>query len=303
VMRVADIACYVAKEAGGNRIHLEPRSGDAPGMSSAVARRVTRLARAVDEGHFQLYAQAIVPLQPAPPPARTAPRYEILLRLPDGKGRVQAAAEFLPRAERASLLPAIDRWVVRETIALLGQWQRDYPDSELPACSINLSPSSLTDGRLIPLLEQQLAKQGVPARALCFEFAELAALTNLAGTLDFIGALRGTGCGVGLEDVGGGGVTSLTYLKTLPVDFLKLGGPLIHAIVADPVCASIVSAVNQIGLSVGAFTIAKEVGSADLLDKLRALGIGYAQGNAVAAPVPLADLNGRLLVPSAGDGH
>jgi EAL domain-containing protein (putative c-di-GMP-specific phosphodiesterase class I) len=271
-------------------------------MSKAAARRVTRLARAVDEGHFQLYAQAIVPLRPAVRPALPAPRYEILLRLPDGKGRVQAAAEFLPRAERASLMPAIDRWVVREAIALLGQWQRDYPDSELPGCSINLSPSALTDGRLIPLLEQQLARHGVPARTLCFEFAERAALANLAGTLDFIAGLRSAGCGVALDDVGGG-VTSLTYLKTLSVDFLKIGGPLVHAVVADPVSASIVGSVNQIGLSMGAFTIAKEVGSTEVLDKLRALGIGYAQGNAVAAPVPLADLNGRLLVPPAGDGR
>jgi len=299
VMRVADIACYVAKEAGGNRVHLERLGGDSPAMSKAMARRVTRLARAVDEGHFQLYAQAIVPLQPDHP-ARS--RYEILLRLPDGAGRMQAAAEFLPRAQRANLMPAIDRWVIRETIALLGQWQRDYPDSELPVCCINVSPSALADDRLASLVEQQLASHGVPAHALCFELPESAALASLARTLEFIAALRSTGCGLALEDVGSG-VTSLTYLKTLPVDFLKIGGALVRGIVADPVYASIVGSVNQIGLSMGIPTIAKEVGDTDTLDKLRALGIRYAQGNALAAPLPLTDSNGRLVLPPIGRGH
>ena len=98
-------------------------------------------------------------------------------------------------------------------------------------------------------------------------------------------------------------MTSLTYLKTLPVDFLKIGGALVRGIVADPVYASIVGSVNQIGLSMGIPTIAKEVGDTDTLDKLRALGIRYAQGNALAAPLPLTDSNGRLVLPPIGRGH
>jgi diguanylate cyclase (GGDEF)-like protein/PAS domain S-box-containing protein len=293
VLRVADAACYAAKEAGGNRIQLERLGSGSASMTRAMARRVTRLARAVDEGHFQLYAQAIIPLQAELP---NRPRCEILLRLPDGQGHLQAAADFLPRAERCNLMPAIDRWVLRETIALLGRWQREDPGSELPVCSINLSPSALADDRLVPLVEQHLTKQGVPSDALCFELSETAALANLARTLEFISGLRSLGCGVALEDVGNG-MTAFTYLKTLPVDFLKIGGHLIRGIVEDPVYASIVSAVNQIGRSLGILTIAKEVGSAATLEQVRMLGIGYAQGRALAFPTALTDSDGHLLKP------
>jgi diguanylate cyclase (GGDEF)-like protein/PAS domain S-box-containing protein len=290
VLRVADAACYAAKESGGNRTHLERLGSGSIGTSQALSRRVTRMARAVDEGHFQLYAQAIVPLQPEVP-ARS--RREILLRLPDGEGHLQAAADFLPRAERYNLMPAIDRWVVRETIGWLAEWRRDHPDAELPVCSINLSPSALVDDSLVALVLQQLGKHAIPPDALCFEVSETAVLGNLSQTLGFFSGLRSAGCAVALENVGNG-MASFAYLKTLPVDFLKIGGHFVRGVAADPVYASIVGAVNQIGLSMGILTIAKEVGSAAVLDKLRTLGIGYAQGNALTPPLPLIDADRSL---------
>jgi diguanylate cyclase (GGDEF)-like protein/PAS domain S-box-containing protein len=294
VLRAADAACYTAKDGGGNRVHLDKLGLDSVGMSQGIARRVTRLARAIDEAHFQLYAQPIVPLQPEHP---SRPHFEILLRLPDDQGRMQAAADFLPQAERYNLLPSIDRWVVRETIARLGEWHREHPDSELPVCSINLSASALTDDTLVPLLERSLAGHGIPPATLCFEIAETAALGNLARTVRFLYEIRTIGCKVALEDFGSG-MSSFTYLKTLPVDFLKIGGHFVRGVVEDPVYGSIVGAVDQIGRSMGISTIAKQVGSAPVLHKLRALGIGYAQGRALSPPVPLTDADGRVMMPS-----
>jgi diguanylate cyclase (GGDEF)-like protein/PAS domain S-box-containing protein len=294
VLRAADAACYTAKDAGGNRVHLERPNHSAATVPLAMARRVTRLARAVDEGHFQLYAQPIVPLQPERP---ARPRFEILLRLPDGQGRTQVAADFLPQAERYNLMPAIDRWVVRETIALLGQWRREHPDADLPVCSINLSTSALADDSLVLLLEQQLALHGIPSEALCFEIAETAALGNLARTVRFFSQIRTAGCGVALEDFGSG-VTSFAYLKTLPVNYLKIGGPFVRGVVEDPVYGSIVGAVGQIGRSMGISTIAKQVGSEAVLNKLRTLGIGYAQGRALTQPLPLTGSDGRVMMGS-----
>jgi diguanylate cyclase (GGDEF)-like protein/PAS domain S-box-containing protein len=294
VLRAADAACYVAKEGGGNRIHFERLGPDSAGMSKAMARRATRLARAVDEGHFQLYAQPIVPLQ-LESPARL--RFEILLRLPDGQNRMQAAADFLPQAARHNLMPAIDRWVIRQTIGLLGGWHREHPNSELPVLSINLSASALADTSLVAFMEQQLVAHGIPAGTLCFEIAESAALANLAGAVRLVSAIRAIGCEAALDDVGNG-VTSLTYLKTLPVDFLKIGGHFVRSVVEDPMYGSIVSAVHLIGRSMGISTIAKQVGSVPVLDRLRALGIGWAQGRAVSPPVPLADTDGLLTMGS-----
>jgi diguanylate cyclase (GGDEF)-like protein/PAS domain S-box-containing protein len=292
VLRAADGACYAAKEAGGNRVHLERLGRDSAWMSQAMARRALRLARAVDESHFRLYAQPIRPLQPGQP---ARPRFEILLRLPDDQGGVEAAADFLPRAERYNLMPAIDRWVVRETIALLGQWHCEHPDSELPVCSINLSASALAEESLLPFVEQQLAKYGLPSGTLCFEIAEAAALANLARSVRFLSGVRTAGCEVALEGFGSG-VTSFTYLKALPVDFLKIGGPFVQGIVEDPMYGSIVGAVNQIGRSMGISTIATQVGSKPVLKKLRALGIGYAQGHALKRPAPLTGADGRLMM-------
>src|SRR5207247_11175963 len=122
-----------ARDWGGNRGHVARPEG-APRIQQQVeSRRIMRLTRAVGEGHFQLYAQAIVPLAPEHP---ARPRCEILLRLPDEHGGVETADAFLPQAERHRLMPSTDRWVVRQTVAVLGEWHRDDPEFELPLCSL-----------------------------------------------------------------------------------------------------------------------------------------------------------------------
>jgi diguanylate cyclase (GGDEF)-like protein/PAS domain S-box-containing protein len=293
VLRAADAACYIAKEAGGNRVFVDRPEPIALGPPPTETRRVNRLAQALDEGRFRLYAQPIVPLLPEP---GKRPRCEILLRLPDEHGNPQPAASFLPQAERYNLMPAIDRWVVSRTIELLGRWHRNHPDCELPLCSINLSASSLDDESLVPRLREQLAQHRLPPEALCFEIAEAAALANFAQTVRFISEVRTTGCGVALDDFGNG-VLSFTYLKALAVDFLKIGGHYVRGVVDDPVYGTIVAAVNQVGRLMGIATIAEEVDSEPVLNRLRHLGIAYAQGHAVAVAEPLADSDGELVLP------
>jgi EAL domain-containing protein (putative c-di-GMP-specific phosphodiesterase class I) len=193
-------------------------------------------------------------------------------------------------------MPAIDRWVLRRTIELLGGWHRNHPECELPLCSINLSAASLDDDSLTHSVREQLAQHQLPAKALCFEIAEAAALANFAQTVRFISEIRTTGCGVALDDFGNG-VHSFAYLKALPVDFLKIGGHYVRGVVDDPVYSTIVAAVNQVGRLMGIPTIAEEVDSEPVLDRLRALGIGYAQGHALAVPEPLADAEGEVALP------
>jgi Amt family ammonium transporter len=193
-------------------------------------------------------------------------------------------------------MPSIDRWVVRRTIELLGGWHGDHPECELPLCSINISASSLDDDSLVPHLREQLAKHRLPAKALCFEIAELAVLANFAQTVRFVSEIRKTGCGVALDDFGNG-LHSFTYLKALAVDFLKIGGHYVRGVIDDPVYGTIVSAVNEIGGLMGIATIAEEVDSEPILNQLRKLGIGYAQGDAVAVPEPLADVEGQVALP------
>jgi len=218
------------------------------------------------------------------------------LRLPDEHGGVETPDSFIPQAERYHLMPAIDRWVVRQTVALVGQWQREHPTCELPLCAINLSASSLDDADLIPAVQEYLAQHRLPPDALCFEIAEAAALGNYAQLVRLISEIRATGCGVGLEDFGNS-LTSFAHLKALSVDFVKISGHYVRGIVDDPVYGTLVSTVNEIGRIMGIATIAEEVENETILRKVRALGVGYAQGHAVAPPLPLTDADGAVTLP------
>jgi len=290
VLRAGAAACYAAKSAGGNRVHLALPEA-APGVpQEAESRRIMRLSRAADEGHFQLYAQATVPLAPEHP---ARPRCEILLRLRDERGGVETAGSFLPRAERHGLMPAIDRWVVRQTIAVLGRLHRDRPELELPLCSINLSVSSLNDTDLVPAVRECLAQHRVPPAALCFEITEAAALGNFAEMVRLISEVQAMGCAIGLDNFGNS-MASLAHLKALSVDYVKIGGYYVRSVAEDPVYGALVHAVKEIGRITGIVTIAKEVESEAVLQKLQDLGVGYAQGHAVAAPAPLVDAKGEM---------
>jgi diguanylate cyclase (GGDEF)-like protein/PAS domain S-box-containing protein len=292
VLRAADHACYAAKNAGGNRVHVTLEA--AASVESAVeASRFTRLKRAVEEGSLQLFAQVIVPLasQHLEPP-----RCEILLRLRDERGGLETPNTFLPQAERYRLIPAIDRWVVRQTVAILARWHRDHPECILPLCAINLSASSLDDLDLVPAVRDYLTQEGLPPEALCFQIAEAAALGNFGQLARLVSELRTAGCGVGLDDFGSG-LASFAQLRAVPVDFVKIGSHYVRAVVDDPVYGALVSVVNEVGRIMGIATIAKGVESEAVLQRLRTLGVGYAQGFAVAPPVPLVNAEGAVALP------
>ena len=292
VLRAADDACYAAKKAGGRQVHVAARDPSGAVRHEAEQRRRARLTRAVNEGEFRLFTQAIMPLAPEPAPR---PRCEILLRLPDEHGGLESASSFLPHAERYRLTPAIDRWVVRQTVALVAEWHRDHPACELPLCAINLSVSSLDDADLVPSLREYLGQHHLPPHALCFEIAEAAALGNFSQVVRLIAEIRAAGCGVGLEAFGHG-LASFAQLKTLSLDFIKIGGHYVRS-VEDPVYGTLVSMVNQIGRIMGLTTIADEVESHTILEKLRSMGVGYAQGHAIAPPAPLAGSDGVVALP------
>jgi len=292
LLRAADHACYAAKEAGGSRVHVGPEAG--PGARQEVEnRRLMRLTRAVEEGRFQLLTQPIVPLT-RPFPAR--PRCEILLCLPDEHGGVETPDSFLPHAERYRLTPAIDRWVIGQTIAILAAWHRDHPECELPLCSINLSASSLNDPDLVPTLREHLGRHRLLPEALCFEIDEAAALGQLAQLARLVSEIREVGCGVGLENFGSG-LDSFAHLKARLVDYVKIGGHYVRGVAEDPMYGTLVRTVNEIGRIMGLTTIAEEVESVLALEKLRALGVAFAQGDAVAPTVPLTDVEGEVALP------
>jgi len=179
------------------------------------------------------------------------------------------------------VMPSIDRWVVRQALDRVvhrqGSGVKPY------TIAVNLSGTSLNDERFLEFLIAQLSARDLAPGALCFEITETAAIANMGNVVYFMRELKTRGCHFALDDFGSG-LSSFMYLKTLPVDYLKIDGQFVENVTRDPVDRSMVKAISQVGQAMGIQTIAERVESAEVLAELGRLGIGYAQGYHIAAP-------------------
>jgi EAL domain-containing protein (putative c-di-GMP-specific phosphodiesterase class I) len=217
--------------------------------------------------------------------------YELLLRMEDESGQIVMPGAFLPAAERYHLAGKLDQWVVSTAL----DWLSLNPDhlDELALCAINLSGHSLGDDQLLDYLVGRLADRQSLNQKLCFEITETAAIANLDNALRFIHTLKNLGCRFALDDFGSG-LSSFAYLKRLPVDFLKIDGVFVEDIADDPVSLAMVSSINDVGHVMGMETIAEFVENERILNKLRAIGVNYAQGYGMGKPRPLTEMSATL---------
>jgi diguanylate cyclase (GGDEF)-like protein/PAS domain S-box-containing protein len=288
ILSAADAACYMAKEKGRDRVQVY-RAGD-----REVAQRhgemewVNRIHRAIADGRLALYAQPIHDIRAG----AAAPRsVELLLRLLDDNNVIVPPMAFIPAAERYNLMPTIDRWVIETAFGILAQQRLDPGAAPLHSCAINLSGASLSD-EFLDFLRTQFTRFAVPYSLICFEITETTAVTSLSKASDFISALRRLGCRFALDDFGVG-MSSFTYLKHLPVDFLKIDGSFVRSMLDDPVDRALVETIHKIGHVLGMQTVAEAVESDAVLEALRAIGVEYAQGYGIAEPEPFAASNVR----------
>ena len=281
LMSAADIACYAAKDEGRNRVHLY----EADGLSHPRHREmhwVARVTRAAEENRLELYFQPIRQVR-----QRDAVSFnELLVRLRDDDGRLVPPGEFIPAAERYNVMSVIDRWVVGRAIEFLAEWRA--AGRPLPLLALNLSGTSLNDQSFIEFVMECVEASSLGA-ALCFEITETAAVTNLSNVAFVMRELKARGCKFSLDDFGTG-LSSFMYLKSLPVDFLKIDGQFVRRIADDPVDRSMVEAVCQVARTLGIETVAECVEVQSVLDELGRIGIDYAQGFFVAQPQPIAQL-------------
>ncbi|MBA2659750.1 MAG: EAL domain-containing protein [Nitrosospira sp.] len=278
ILRMADAACYLAKDKGRNRVQIYT-SGD-----TGLAQRhgemgwVGRIQKALKEDRFVLYSQKILSLVNS---LQDSDHYEMLLRMKGEDGTLIPPMAFIPAAERYGLMPQLDRWVVATAFA---QYEgRHSPHSALGTCAINLSCASICDDNFYEFVTEQFDRYKVPPRGICFEITETAAIANLKQAVELIGKLKNLGCRFSLDDFGSG-MSSFTYLKHLPVDYLKIDGGFVKDMVGDPIDHAMVEAINHIGHVMHIETIAEFVENNATLGALRRIGVDYAQGYGIEKP-------------------
>jgi diguanylate cyclase (GGDEF)-like protein/PAS domain S-box-containing protein len=280
VMSAADIACYAAKDAGRNRIHVY----EAGGVSDRHREMhwVARVTRAAENDRLELFFQPIMALR------GTAPRgfHELTVRLRDDDGKLVPPSEFIPAAERYNVTSVLDRWVVGQALALLAERRRR--GQSLPLLAVNLSGPSLNEQSFVDFVLQSVGDPEI-AGALCFEITETAAVASLSNARYLMGELKRRGCKFALDDFGTG-VSSFVYLKSLPVDFLKIDGQFIQQIAEDAVNRSMVEAIGKVGSALGIATVAECVETEAVLDELKRIGVDFAQGSYLAHPLPIGQL-------------
>jgi len=285
-LAAADSACYVAKDEGRNRIHVYQPDDSALAQRQGEMQWVHRLRLGLETDSFELYCQAIVPVSAGNPDQ--ARFYEVLVRMREQDLVLPTA--FIPAAERYHLMPAIDRRVIESVFSQLRRCAARYGDAmPIDRVAINLSGQSLGDENFNEFVTECFVQYRVSPTMICFEITETAAIANLSHARDFIVRMKKMGCQFALDDFGSG-LSSFGYLKSLPVDYLKIAGDFVRDVVDDPVDHAMVEAINQIGHVMQLITIAESVETPEVFARLRASGVDYCQGLGIDVPKPFHEI-------------
>ena len=293
VLSAADTACYLAKDKGRNQVQLYRPDDEEVSSRQGEMSWVSRITQCVEEDRFFLHCQRVVGL--ASPDSEESEYLELLLRMRDEQGRVVPPMAFIPAAERYHLMGSIDRWVVSRAVHCLSRFRP--AGKRLPRFGLNISGMSLGDPAFEEFVLQAIEKAAIPPSSLCFEITETAAIANLSRAARFMRRFRDLGCRFALDDFGSG-LSSFAYLKSLPVDYLKIDGSFVRGIAKDRIDYAVIDAIHRLGKAAGARTIAECVESPEILRRVRELGIDCGQGYFLHRPEPYAALAERMHYPS-----
>ncbi|MEX5558352.1 EAL domain-containing protein [Pseudomonas rhodesiae] len=279
-LRAADMACYMAKEKGRNRVQVYHPDDSELSMRFGEMAWVQRLHMALEENRFCLYAQEIAALGPT---EGGSGHIEILLRLHDEAGRIILPDSFIPAAERYGLMTSLDRWVVENVFKIIARCQQERPGRSMAMCAINLSGITIGDDDFLGFLHEKFETYRIAPEMICFEITETSAIANLGSAIRFINELKALGCHFSLDDFCAG-MSSFAYLKHLPVDFLKIDGSFVKDMLDDPINRAMVEVINHIGHVMGKRTIAEFVETPQIEQALLDIGVDYAQGYLIEQP-------------------
>jgi diguanylate cyclase (GGDEF)-like protein/PAS domain S-box-containing protein len=281
VISIADSACYAAKEKGRNRIQVYNPDDIELDQRQQEMRVLSRITSALDENRYVLYYQPIIPVCATPDNSQHC---EILVRMINKDGTLVQPAQFIPAAERYNLMPALDRWIIKRVFEV---FHKRYPTPELQGThqwSVNISGTSLSDKGFVDFIREQAARYQISPQSICFEITETAAIADIDRVSEFLWGLRLDGFRFALDDFGIG-MSSFSYLKSLPVDYVKIDGEFVKNILDEKVSLAMTEAITRVVSVMGIEVVAEYVESIAILDKLREIGVDYAQGYGVSEPI------------------
>ncbi|HLO51787.1 MAG TPA: EAL domain-containing protein [Kamptonema sp.] len=281
ILGAADAACYAAKANGRNCVHVY-RLDDTELIRQRGERQlISQISQALETNRFCLYHQKIISITSKP----LVEHYEILIRMLDENGELVSPNAFIPAAERYGLITEIDYWVIETFFSNYKNLSRENLLNH-SLYTINLSGASISNNRFMRFLIDQFTLHQIHPQTICFEITETAAIANFDQARNFISELKKLGSRFALDDFGSG-LSSFAYLINLPVDYLKIDGIFVKNISENLISQAIVEGFNRIAHAMNIETVAEFVEDEAILEKLREIGVDYAQGYGISRPVPI----------------
>lgn len=285
--QAAEQAVRVAKRAGGDRAFVYRTDDPDIARHKACLYWVAEVDKALDSGELHLRCQPIMPVHPE---RGLVPHYEVLLGVRGGSPEPLPISHFIAAAQRYKRMRAVDRWVTKTVIEWISAHRQDM--ARLHGFAVNLSGQTVSDPSFVDFVREQIRRVGIEPSWVSFEATETAAMADLSASSGIIRDLKALGCPVALDDFGSG-LASYSYLRGLPVDWVKIDGAFVRKIALDRDDYAVVKSINEIGHVLGKLTIAEYVADSDILGRVTEIGVDFAQGYGISPPLPMDELAGR----------
>lgn len=297
-LAAAEVACKAAKDRGRGRVEIYQDADVSIIRRHEDVMVLGTLRDALENDRFRLEAQPIVELNEQLDFSATPRRFELLLRMIDANGETLAPEKFLTAAERYQLAPEVDRWVLNFVLEILSS---AAPKLEALGAhfAVNLSGQSLGDENFPGYLEEKLREYELPPSLISFEITETAAVANIARAELLIRRLRDMGHEIALDDFGRG-LSSLSYLQTLPASYLKIDGALVRDVVGNARSQAMITAIVQLADAMKLKTVAECVESEQIARAMAQLGVHYGQGFHIGRPEALENVLKNLMIEASG---
>ncbi len=280
VLNQLETSLKTAKQNGRDQVVTHAVGKDDSERIDQTESWVMEIDQVLEQNRIELYAQQIASINDED---ELRHQYEILCRMKTSDGGTIPPEKFISAAEAYGRIHFLDEWVIARSLQMLDS----SPNRDLISrLAINISGKTFNRPGFVPYIKQQFEKVSVPPSRICFEITETAAISNLSQCSDFLKELKKIGCRFSLDDFGTG-LSSFSYLKFLPVDYIKIDGSFIREINSSSADLGLVKTINEIAHYMGKETIAEHVENTQIINTLKELEIDFIQGSAVHDPEPL----------------